>query len=334
MTLAFSRHMYVDLVFDQKVETWIRLHVRAFEYFGGVPRVLVPDNLKAAVVRAAFGVDDEAVLNRSYRELARHYGFQIDPAPPAAPEKKGKVERNVRYVRTSFLSTHDSVDIECDRTALWRWTSRWRRSGATARRAACRSSTSRPWSAPALLDLAGHALRARAVEAGARAPGRARAGGGRLLLGAVDARGQGGVGARGAGPGRDPRRRGRARRDARACPRGQRSTVERTCPSTAATCATGPSEHWLDQGAWRMGVEVRAPRRARSSPPTTCCYQLRKVQAVVRLLEGYPRERARARGSRRARRYGCLDYRRHQEHPRAGARSRAPARGAAGAAAG
>jgi len=89
MSLGHSRHMYCQLVFDQKVETWVRLHVEAFEAFGGVPHVIVPDNLKAAVVRAAFAVDDEPAIQRTYRELARHYGFQIDPAPPRSPEKKG-----------------------------------------------------------------------------------------------------------------------------------------------------------------------------------------------------------------------------------------------------
>jgi transposase len=45
MTLGFSRRMFCDLVFDQKVGTWLQLHIRAFEFFGGVLRVLVPDNL-------------------------------------------------------------------------------------------------------------------------------------------------------------------------------------------------------------------------------------------------------------------------------------------------
>ena len=121
MTLAFSRHQFADLVFDQRSETWIRLHVAAFAFFGGVPRVIVPDNLKAAVVRAAFGVSEDPVLHRTYRELARHYGFQVDPAPPLSPEKKGKVERNIGYVRRSFLVTQDPVDIEEDRRALRRW---------------------------------------------------------------------------------------------------------------------------------------------------------------------------------------------------------------------
>ncbi len=58
MTLGHSRHMYGRLVFDQKVATWVRRHVLAIENFGGVPRVIVPDNLKAAVIRAAFAADD------------------------------------------------------------------------------------------------------------------------------------------------------------------------------------------------------------------------------------------------------------------------------------
>ena len=121
MTLGFSRRMYCDIVFDQKVETWLELHIAAFEFLGGVPRVIVPDNLKAAVVRAAFAVDDDAAIHRSYRELAQYYGFQIDPTPPRAPEKKGKVERSVRYVKGNFFATWDSVDIDEDRRGLWRW---------------------------------------------------------------------------------------------------------------------------------------------------------------------------------------------------------------------
>jgi len=121
MTLGYSRHMYCQLVFDQKVETWIRLHVEAFEHFGGVPRVIVPDNLKAAVVRAAFAVDDEPVIHRTYRELARHYSFQVDPTPPRSPEKKGKVESNAKYVKGNFFAPRELVDIERARIELQIW---------------------------------------------------------------------------------------------------------------------------------------------------------------------------------------------------------------------
>ena len=136
MTLGFSRRVFCDLVFDQKIETWVDLHIQAYEYFGGVPRVIVPDNLKAAVIRAAFGVGDEIVLNRTYRELARHYGFQVDPTPVRSPEKKGKVERDVRYVKGNFLATWESVDIDEDRRALRRWVAEIadkRRHGTTGR---------------------------------------------------------------------------------------------------------------------------------------------------------------------------------------------------------
>lgn len=121
MTLGHSRHMYCQLVFDQKVATWVRLHVAAFESFGGVPRVIVPDNLKAAVVRAAFGVDDEPVIHRTYRELARHYGFRVDPTPPRSPEKKGKVESNAKYVKRNFLAPRQPEDIVRARTDLQLW---------------------------------------------------------------------------------------------------------------------------------------------------------------------------------------------------------------------
>jgi transposase len=121
MTLAFSRHMYAEVVFDQKTETWLRLHMRAFEFFGGVPETIVPDNLKAAVIRAAFRPDDDTALNRSYRELARHYGFKLDPTPPFAPKKKGKVERSVKYVKRNALAGREGEDVTHVNRELKRW---------------------------------------------------------------------------------------------------------------------------------------------------------------------------------------------------------------------
>jgi transposase len=106
MVLGYSRHMFARLVWDQKSTTWVQLHVEAFKWFGGVPCTVVPDNLKAAVTRAAFGVTDRdnLALNRTYRELARYYGFKIDPAPPYQPEKKGKIESGVKYLKRNFLA--------------------------------------------------------------------------------------------------------------------------------------------------------------------------------------------------------------------------------------
>jgi len=121
MVLGYSRHMVGRIVFDQKVETWQRLHIEAFEELGGVPQVVVPDNLKAAVVRAAFGVNEVTTLNRSYRELARHYGFKVDPAPPRSPEKKGKVESGVKYAKRSFFKPRDELDAEILQLQLNEW---------------------------------------------------------------------------------------------------------------------------------------------------------------------------------------------------------------------
>jgi len=121
MVLGHSRHRFDRIVFDQRTETWLALHVEAFEALGGVPETLVPDNLKAAVVRAAFGRSKSPELNRSYRELARHYGCKIDPTPPYAPKKKGKVEAGVKYVKQSFLKPRQFADIHEANRQLDRW---------------------------------------------------------------------------------------------------------------------------------------------------------------------------------------------------------------------
>lgn len=123
MTLGFSRRQFVYLVHDQRIETWLYCHLLAFEHFGGVPAVIVPDNLKAAVVRCAFAVDGDSTLNRSYLELARYYGFLVDPAPPRSPEKKGKVEAGVKYVKSSFASPRDldALGIDGAKKELQRW---------------------------------------------------------------------------------------------------------------------------------------------------------------------------------------------------------------------
>lgn len=117
MTLGFSRRPFACLTFDQKIETWLTCHILAFEHFGGVPETIVPDNLKSAVIRCAFGVDDndDDALNRSYRELARHYGFTIDPTPPSDPRKKGKVESDVKYVKRNFFLPRDLDEMGPDR---------------------------------------------------------------------------------------------------------------------------------------------------------------------------------------------------------------------------
>jgi len=104
MTLSWSRHQYVKFVFDQTVPTWLELHRRAFEFFDGVPRKVVLDNLKAGILQANF---DDPTVQRAYRECAEHYGFLIAPCRPATPQHKGKVESGVHYVTRNFLAGRD-----------------------------------------------------------------------------------------------------------------------------------------------------------------------------------------------------------------------------------
>lgn len=118
MTLSHSRHQYVESVFDQKIETWCRLHVNAFEFFGGVTERVVIDNLKAAIVKAVVH-DPEA--QRSYRELAEHYNFLISPCRPRTPEHKGKVESGVHYVNRNALAGRTFPTIQEKNVYLLRW---------------------------------------------------------------------------------------------------------------------------------------------------------------------------------------------------------------------
>ena len=109
MTLSYSRHQYVEFVFDQKVGTWLECHRHAFEFFGGVPQRVVIDNLKAAIVRACW---DDPQVQQSYRECAEHYGFLIAPNRPRTPEHKGKVEQGgVHYVKRNFLGGREPTRI-------------------------------------------------------------------------------------------------------------------------------------------------------------------------------------------------------------------------------
>jgi transposase len=118
MTLGYSRHQYAELVFDQKVSTWLACHRHAFESFGGVPQRVVPDNLKAAVLQANL---HDPVLGEAYRRQAQHYGFLISPTRPRTPEHKGKVESGVHFVKRSFLAAQQFADVHTANAALQRW---------------------------------------------------------------------------------------------------------------------------------------------------------------------------------------------------------------------
>jgi transposase len=109
MTLSWSRHQYVEFVWDQKTATFLRCHRNAFEFFGGVPERVRIDNLKAAILKAVF---DDPQVQQSYRECAEHYGFLIAPCRVRTPEHKGKVEQGgVHYVKRNFLGGREPTTL-------------------------------------------------------------------------------------------------------------------------------------------------------------------------------------------------------------------------------
>jgi transposase len=100
-TLGASSYTYAEATWTQKLPDWTGSHGRAFSYFGGVPRQVVPDNLKSAVVKACL-YDPE--VNRTYAEMAAHYDTAIVPARPYRPRDKAKVEVSVQVVERWILA--------------------------------------------------------------------------------------------------------------------------------------------------------------------------------------------------------------------------------------
>lgn len=99
--LGASSYTYAEATLSQKLPHWIASHVRAFDFFGGVPQLVIPDNLKSGVVRAD---RYEPTLNRSYQEMLAHYSTAALPARPRKPKDKAKVEVAVQIVERWILA--------------------------------------------------------------------------------------------------------------------------------------------------------------------------------------------------------------------------------------
>ncbi len=95
MVLGASSYTYAEATRDQQLTAWLSAHIHALEYFGGVPRLLVPDNPRTGVSRACRYDPD---LNPTYQEMAMHYGVGVVPARPYRPRDKSKVEVGVQVV--------------------------------------------------------------------------------------------------------------------------------------------------------------------------------------------------------------------------------------------
>lgn len=100
-TFGASNYTYVEASKSQDLPSWLMSHVRAFEFFGGVPELLVPDNLKSGVKDAFYY---EPTINRAYHELAEHYGCAVLPARVKKPRDKAKVENAVQNTARRLLA--------------------------------------------------------------------------------------------------------------------------------------------------------------------------------------------------------------------------------------
>jgi len=101
-TLGASNYTYIEATASQSLINWISSHVRAFNFFGGVPEILVPDNLKSGVKKSNLYEPD---INFTYSEFAKYYGTYIIPARVRKPKDKSKVEKSVKDIEQQILAT-------------------------------------------------------------------------------------------------------------------------------------------------------------------------------------------------------------------------------------
>lgn len=121
VVLSCSRKGYSEAVFRQTTESFIRALENSFWHFGGAPKTLVIDNLKAAVSRADWYDPD---LNPKIPSFCEHYGIVILPTKPYTPRHKGKIERGIDYVKSNALKGHTFTSLGEQNNHLLNWETR------------------------------------------------------------------------------------------------------------------------------------------------------------------------------------------------------------------
>ena len=99
--LPYSGYTYVEGFFSRNLESWIKAHVNAYQFFGGASRILTPDNLKTGVQKADWY---SPVINKAYHEMAEHYGTAVIPTGVRKPREKAVVERAVGIASTWIIA--------------------------------------------------------------------------------------------------------------------------------------------------------------------------------------------------------------------------------------
>jgi transposase len=127
MVLSWSRAIHALFTLDQTMESFVRGHLEAFGYYGGVPRAVLYDNLKSAVLSRR---GDAIQFHPRLLELCGHYHYAPRPCAPGRGNEKGRVERQIQYLRTSFFAARSFRDVD-DLNAQFR---AWRDEVAHARR--------------------------------------------------------------------------------------------------------------------------------------------------------------------------------------------------------
>ncbi len=116
MVLSFSRMVFLRFYLNANMSSFLHGHVSAFDFWGGVPRVLLYDNLKSAVLERK---GDAIRFNPTLLELSAHYRYEPRPVAVARGNEKGRVERAIQYVRTSFFPAREYRDLnDLNRQAL------------------------------------------------------------------------------------------------------------------------------------------------------------------------------------------------------------------------
>jgi transposase len=119
MVLCYSRMLYVEFTVSQSLEHFLAGHQNAFDFFGSVPKKIMVDNLKSAVLRRILG--RPPVLNPRYLDFANHYGFAIAPCNVGRGNEKGRVENAVGYVKKNFLAGLEIPDFAALGPAVRNW---------------------------------------------------------------------------------------------------------------------------------------------------------------------------------------------------------------------
>jgi transposase len=109
MVLSFSRQIFVRFFLDARTENFLRGHVGAFTSWGGVPRVILYDNLKSAVLERQ---GDAIRFNPTLLDFAGHYRYEPRPVAVARGNEKGRVERAIRYLRESFFAAREFANVD------------------------------------------------------------------------------------------------------------------------------------------------------------------------------------------------------------------------------